>query len=152
MDATKTQRIIRALEVYRFTGKQLSMYHDEQGPPPYRFRTIVLNRDRDVLYRRINQRVDDMLSRGLLDEVRSILDRGYDPELNPLKTIGYQEPICHLRGEISYSEMVRLVKRNSRRYAKRQLTWFRRDDENVWLDAATPVDDLLEMILRASAE
>lgn len=148
MDATKTQRLIRAIEVYRATGKPLSAYHEEQLPPLHSFRTYVLNRERHLLYERINQRVDDMLARGLLDEVRHILEQGYDPELNPLRTIGYQEPIRHLRGEISYSEMVRLVKRNSRRYAKRQLTWFRRDDDNVWLDATTPVRDLVDAILR----
>lgn len=150
MDPTKTQRLIRALEVFRASGKPLSAYHDEQSPPVHAFRTFVLNRDRAVLYERINQRVDDMLSSGLLEEVRSLLEQGYDPQLNPLRTIGYQEPIRHLRGEISYSEMVRLVKRNSRRYAKRQLTWLRREDENVWLDAAKPAGDLLETILSTS--
>lgn len=143
MDPSKSQRLIRALEVYRATGKPLSEYHDEQKAPPYRFQTFVLNRDRAELYRRINERVDVMLSRGLLDEVRGILERGYDPDLNPLQTIGYQEPVDFLRGKISYDEMVRLVKRNSRRYAKRQLTWFRRDEDNIWLNAARSNSELL---------
>lgn len=147
MDASKTQRLTRALEVYRATGKPLSAYHDEQAPPSHRFRTFVLSMERKRLYERINQRVDAMFSRGLLDEVRDILDKGYDPDLNPLRTIGYQEPIRHLRGEISYDEMVRLVKRNSRRYAKRQLTWFRRDEENEWIDASTPTRNLIARIL-----
>ena len=152
MDPTKTQRLVRALEVYRATGKPLSTYHDDQSPPSHRFRTLVLNRERDVLYERINERVDDMLSSGLLDEVRHLLGVGFDPDLNPLKTIGYQEPIGHLKGEISYSEMVRLVKRNSRRYAKRQLTWFRRDEDNIWLDASVPQDDLLKQIITISED
>ena len=152
MDATKTQRLIRALEVYRATGKPLSAYYDDQKPPTHRFRTFVLTRERGELYDRINKRVDEMLSRGLLDEVRHILEQGYSPAANPLRTIGYQEPIRYLHGEISYSEMVRLVKRNSRRYAKRQLTWFRRAEDSVWLDAATPKDELLEAILAAGAD
>ncbi len=150
MDPTKTQRLVRALEVYRATGKPLSTYHDDKSPPSHRFRTFVLNRERGALYERINERVDDMLSSGLLDEVRHLLGVGFDPDLNPLKTIGYQEPIRHIEGEISYSEMVRLVKRNSRRYAKRQLTWFRRDKDNIWVDASVPRGDLLEQIIRTA--
>ncbi len=149
LDPTKTQRLIRALEVYRSTGRPLSSYHGEQAAPSYAFRTFVLNRDRSELYRQINRRVDTMLSNGLLDEVRTLLDRGYDPSLNPLRTIGYKEPIRHLHGEFPYDEMVRLVKRNSRRYAKRQLTWFRRDVDNDWLDASKPRDQLVEAVLAA---
>ena len=88
--------------------------------------------DRAWLYARINQRVDAMLGAGLLDEVRAVLAAGYDPALNPLRTIGYQEPIAYLRGEMDVAEMVCLLKRNTRRYAKRQLTFFRRYDK--WLD------------------
>lgn len=147
LDPTKTQRLIRALEVFRATGKPLSHYHEQQQASPYAFKTFVLHRDRVVLYERINRRVDEMLERGLLDEVRAILERGCDPSLNPLQTIGYREPIRYLRGGISYEEMVRLIKRNTRRYAKRQLTWFRRDESNVWLDAARPADALIDEIL-----
>lgn len=140
MDPTKTQRLVRALEVYHGTGRPLSYYHEHQPAPPYTFRTIVLHRDREQLYQRIERRVDQMLEGGLLDEVQSLLDAGVDPTRQPLRTIGYREPIQHLRGEIGYNEMVRLVKRNSRRYAKRQLTWFRRYDDYEWLsaDEATP--------------
>ena len=153
MDPTKTQRLIRALEVHRSTGRPLSEFHAEQeeARPPHRFKTYVLNRPREALYRRINERVDDMFARGLLDEVRGLLAHGFGPGLNPLRTIGYQEPIRFLQGEIAREEMVRLVKRNSRRYAKRQLTWFRRDDDNVWLDAAAPIDELRGAILGAAA-
>lgn len=133
LDPTKTQRLIRALEVYHGTGVPLSDYHAAQPPPPFTFRTVVLYRERDELYARIDRRVDQMLGQGLLDEVQSILARGYDPSLNPLRTIGYQEPTSYLRGEIDYDEMVRLIKRNTRRYAKRQLTWFRRDPSVDWV-------------------
>lgn len=138
MDPTKTQRLIRALEVYHGTGRPLSYYYENQPEPPFAFRTVVLNRDRQRLYRRIETRVDRMLEQGLLDEVEALLDDGIDPTRQPLRTIGYREPIQFLRGEIDYDEMVRLVKRNSRRYAKRQLTWFRRYDDYTWLD----IDDL----------
>lgn len=134
MDPTKTQRLVRALEVYHGTGRPLSHYYENQPEPPFEYRTVVLNRDRQKLYRRIEERVDRMLERGLLDEVQQLLDAGVDPTRQPLRTIGYREPIQYLQGKIDYDEMVRLVKRNSRRYAKRQLTWFRRYDDYRWLD------------------
>ena len=144
-DPTKTQRVIRALEVYHGTGKPLTYYHENQPEPPFSFTTIVLNRDRDELYDRINRRVDRMLEDGLLDEVRAVMEiDGVQLDEPPLSTIGYREPIQHLRGEMDYDEMVRLVKRNTRRYAKRQLTWFRRYDEYTWMDATTTSpDDIL---------
>jgi len=134
MDPTKTQRLVRALEVYHGTGKPLSYYHEHQPEPPFSYRTIVLHRERSNLYRRIEERVDRMLDNGLLDEVRGLLDQGIDPDRQPLRTIGYREAVDYLSGEIEYDEMVRLVKRNSRRYAKRQLTWFRRYDEYEWVN------------------
>jgi len=144
-DPTKTQRVIRALEVYHGTGKPLTYYYENQPEPPFTYSTVVLNRDRDVLYDRINRRVDRMLESGLLDEVEAVMEiDGVRLDEPPLSTIGYREPIQYLRGEIEYDEMVRLVKRNTRRYAKRQLTWFRRYDDYVWMDAEqTTADDLL---------
>ncbi|MCH8961002.1 MAG: tRNA (adenosine(37)-N6)-dimethylallyltransferase MiaA, partial [Bacteroidetes bacterium] len=140
LDPTKTQRLVRALEVYHGTGLPLSSYHKDQEPPPFTFNVIVLNRDRKALYARINQRVDGMLECGLLDEVRGLLERGVDPAEQALQTIGYQEPIAYLRGAIDYDEMVRLIKRNSRRYAKRQLTWFRRYPDYQRIPADTALD------------
>ena len=144
MDATKSQRLVRALEVYHGTGRPLSYYHEHQPRPPHAFRVVVLAPEREKLYARINQRVDEMLAAGLLDEVRGVLKTGCSPEANPLRTIGYQEPIAYLRGEIDYDEMVRLLKRNSRRYAKRQLTYYKRYPN--WLDPAdfTSLDELAE--------
>ncbi|HHP7237840.1 tRNA (adenosine(37)-N6)-dimethylallyltransferase MiaA, partial [Longibacter sp.] len=141
-DPTKTHRVIRALEVYHHTGKPLTHYYDQQPEPPFSYRTVVLNRERSALYDRINRRVDRMLEDGLLEEVRSVMTLDVDLDEAPMSTIGYREPIQFLRGEIDREEMVRLVKRNSRRYAKRQLTWFRRYDDYVWLKAndATPTD------------
>ena len=145
-DPTKTQRVLRALEVYHGTGNPLSYYHEHQPEPPFTYTTIVLNRDRDELYERANKRVDRMLDNGLLDEVREVMEiEGVELDEPPLSTIGYREPIQHLRGEIDYDEMVRLIKRNTRRYAKRQLTWFRRYDEYHWMDAAdVTANDIIE--------
>lgn len=143
-DPTKTHRVIRALEVYHHTGLPLTHFYENQPEPPFAYRTIVLHRDRQRLYDRINRRVDQMLDAGLLDEVREVLDLDVDLDEAPLSTIGYREPIQHLRGDIDREEMVRLVKRNTRRYAKRQLTWFRRYDDYIWLNAteAAPEDVL----------
>lgn len=134
MDATKTQRVVRALEVLRDTGRPLSYYHAHRTPPPFAFGPVVLTRPRAELYERINRRVDQMLEAGLLDENRRLLDAGVSPGLNPLRTIGYREPLAYLRGEVGYDEMVRRLKQNTRRYAKRQLTWFRRRATYRWLD------------------
>jgi tRNA dimethylallyltransferase len=134
MDLTKTQRLVRALEVYHGTGRPLSSYFGNHDAPPYAFRPVVLTREREDLYARINCRVDNMLEAGLIEEVRGLLEKGVHLEENALQTIGYQEPILYLRGQVDYPEMVRLLKRNTRHYAKRQLTWFRRFPDYGWLD------------------
>lgn len=151
-DPTKTQRVIRALEVYHGTGKPLTYYHENQPEPPFSFTTVVLNRDREQLYDRINRRVDRMLERGLLDEVRDVMDiDGVQLDEPPLSTIGYREPIQYIRGEIEeYDEMVRLIKRNTRRYAKRQLTWFRRYDEYTWMEASTTTSEKIRSHFESS--
>lgn len=143
LDPTKTHRLLRGLEVYHATGKPLSYYHDRQPPPPFSFRTVVLYRDRPELYDRINRRVDDMLTRGLIGEVEALKKQGVDRSRPPLKTIGYREVFDFLEGAIDREEMARLIKRNTRRYAKRQLTWFRRYDDYHWLHAEAPSEDLL---------
>lgn len=153
-DPTKTQKVIRALEVYHGTGKTLSHYYENQPEPPFDYVTVVLNRDREKLYDRINQRVDQMLDAGLLDEVRDVMGiDGVQLDEPPLSTIGYREPIQHLKGDIDYDEMVRLIKRNTRRYAKRQLTWFRRYDEYHWRAAPeTSAEDLIGRLDDALAD
>ena len=134
MDSTKSQRIIRALEVFHGTGKPLSHYHTNLRPPAYKFQTIVLTRSRINLYERIEKRVDVMIADGLVEEVKQLTQLEAYASLPVLKTIGYQEIFDFLSGAIDYDEAIRLVKRNSRRYAKRQLTWFRRFPEYAWLD------------------
>jgi tRNA dimethylallyltransferase len=133
MDPSKSQRLVRALEVYYGTGQPLSHFHDVRQAPAFTYRTIVLDTDRKVLYERIDRRVDALLEAGLVDEVRGLLER-YGPHLPALRTIGYQEPIAMLMGDIDAVEMRRLIQRNTRRYAKRQLTWFRRFVAYEWVD------------------
>lgn len=148
LDATKTHQVIRALEVYRHTGRTLTHFHQQQPEPPHDFRTVVLRRDRQKLYDRINRRVDRMLDNGLVEEVRALRERGADRHRPPLRTIGYREVFDFLDGEYDRAEMERLIKRNSRRYAKRQLTWFRRYDHYEWTHAETAsgkVANLLEL-------
>ena len=147
MDPTKSQRIVRALEVYEDTGRPLSSYHEHRPRPLFSFDPVVLTRPRDVLYDRINRRVDAMLAAGLIEENRALLAAGHAPTLNPLRTIGYREPMAYLRGEIGYDEMVRRLKQNTRRYAKRQLTWFRRHSGYRWLDleAGHGVEEFFEL-------
>jgi tRNA dimethylallyltransferase len=135
IDTSNPRRIMRALEVYHLTGVPLSAFHRDKKVvidlAPVMFG---LEWDRTVLYERINRRCDEMLESGLLDEVNDLAVRGYSPERNnALNTVGYAEAFACLRGEISREEMTRLFKQNSRRYAKRQLTWFRRDGRIEWV-------------------
>ena len=134
MDPTKSQRIVRALEVFHDTGRPLSHYYGKRSTPPYPFRPIVLTRPRAELYDRINRRVDRMLDDGLIEENRALLEAGISPDLNPLRTIGYREPLAYLHGDYGYATMVRLLKQNTRRYAKRQITWFKRRSAYHWID------------------
>ena len=136
------QRIIRALEILKSGNEKENNFRQENKD--YNLIFIGLNMDRERLYERINRRVDKMIELGLVDEVRSLLDEGLDKNSQSLKAIGYKEVILYLDGEIEYSEMVDLIKKNSRHYAKRQLTWFRRDGRIKWFDKES--DNLLEEI------
>ncbi len=129
-------RIIRALEVYRQSGRPLSSFRDAHGfaGTYYQSLKIGLRVDRDELYRRIEQRVDRMVAAGLVDEVRGLLAAGYGPGLKSMRSIGYKEMCAFLAGTYGLEEAVRLIKRDSRRYAKRQLTWFSRENEIYWLE------------------
>jgi tRNA dimethylallyltransferase len=129
-------RIVRALEIYYVSGKPASKLRQRypNEPAEFIYRTIGLNMPRPALYERINQRVDKMLAAGLVDECRRLLEMGYTPKFNALQTVGYQEVFQYLDGEISYDEMVTLIKQHSRNYAKRQLTWFRKMSGVEWFD------------------
>lgn len=139
------KRVIRALEVFYLTGKPIHQHHSSQSKnSKFSFYQIGLNWIREVLYTRIEERIDKMIEDGLVDEVMSILDDGYDNNLNSLNTVGYKEIISYLEKEITLSRAIELIKRNSRRYAKRQLTWFRADDRIKWFDVSSQddIDDL----------
>ncbi len=146
MDATKSQRIVRALEIYYGTGTPLSEFHASRTAPAYRYRGVIISRPRVELYARIDARVELMLAEGLVSEVRTLLDEGADPNWNALRTIGYREVVAYLHGEIPYDEMTRLIKRNSRRYAKRQITWFKRYDFFVTVSADAPTQKIAEFL------
>ena len=129
------KRIIRALEVYKLTGKTLSQFNTEQNiyDIPYNVYYFVLNMNRDKLYERINRRVDIMIEQGLIDEVRKLKEMGCSADMQSMKGIGYKEILSYLNGSISLNEAIEMIKKGSRNYAKRQLTWFRKDKRVIWI-------------------
>jgi tRNA dimethylallyltransferase len=129
-----TYRIIRALEVYELTGKSICAYHREHGfsEKPFNVLQIGLCMNRELLYDRINRRVDSMIAAGFLDEVKGLLDMGFTADLKSMQSIGYRHMIGFINGRFSWDEMLRTLKRDTRRYAKRQLTWFKADPEILW--------------------
>ncbi len=130
VDLQNPQRLIRALEVSIGTGKPYSSYRRNKRPiRPFRVIKIGLNRDRKELYGRINERMDEMIKKGLFEEAASLYHLRY---LNALQTVGYKEVFEFMEGKYDREEAIRLLKRNSRRYAKRQLTWLKRDEEYAW--------------------
>lgn len=128
-------RIIRALEVYELTGKSISTFQKEGEYEkfPMVFIKIGLNIERDKLYQRIDLRVEQMMTEGLLDEVKKLNERGFTPKLKALKTVGYQELFDYLEGKIDLPMATEKIKLNTRHYAKRQLTWFRKDKKITWM-------------------
>ncbi len=127
-------RIIRALETLESTGQPISSLQHRHGFAESRFEAfkIGLEIDRATLYARINQRVDAMIAEGLLDEVRALLGRGYGADLKSMQSIGYRHMIAYLAGDMPWNDTVAQMKRDTRRYAKRQFTWFKSDPEIVW--------------------
>jgi len=144
IDRNNPRRIVRALEVFHASGRPLSSIQLSNLEPKFKYIVIVLYRGRKELYDMINERVNTMLTNGLLKEVQLLLDRGYDENTYPLKTIGYQEPLSYFKGVHSFEEMVALIKIHSRRYAKRQLTWFRRNPTNIWACASISADSIIK--------
>lgn len=131
-------RIIRALEVYRLTGRPLSEHFLGTASPTggYRLVRTGLRLERPALCRRIEDRVDRMFERGLVEEVRELVRRGVRQDAPPFKALGYRHVLAHLRGELSLEEAKALTKQDTRRYAKRQMTWFRKMEGVVWFSAA----------------
>lgn len=151
LHAHDTYRILRALEVVETTGKPISRHHQEHGflEQPFRSLKIGLNMDRAILYEGINARVDAMISAGFVDEVRNLLARGYAGDLKSLQSIGYRHMIDYIEGRLSWEECTRTLKRDHRRYAKRQLTWFGADREIIWKEPgqASQIMDLINNFL-----
>lgn len=136
MDGMNTQRILRALDVWIQSGEPFSSFHsddDEFDIPPGTF-VFGLKRDRQNLYDRINTRVDQMFEKGFLEEVKQLLERGYTKDTRALNSVGYRDAIDYLKGDKSREQMIKDMKTQTRRYAKRQITWFKRWDFVEWID------------------
>lgn len=143
VDRHNYRRVIHALEICYQTGRTYTSFRTQQRKErPFRIVKIGLNRDRDELYRRINQRVDDMMAEGLLDEVKGLYDKR---SANALNTVGYKELFDYLDGRWTLDEAVERIKGNTRRYARKQLTWFRRDSSMRWFHP-DQADDILNYI------
>ncbi len=151
------KRVIRALEFYRQTGQKISEHNRKERAKesPYRYAYFVLTDDRARLYDRIDRRVDAMMEAGLLEEVRSLRDRGVKRTCTSMQGLGYKELYACLEGECSLDEAVRIIKRDTRHFAKRQLTWFRRERDVIWLDKGRFLQDegrILQEMLRCLKE
>jgi len=128
------RRITRALEVYRLSGQPMSELQRGKIAIPFTFRQAGLRWPRPLLYERINKRVIGMVNGGLVEETRRLLDLGYSPALRSMQAVGYREVVACLEGSLSRKEMIALIQQNTRRFAKRQLTWFRQDARIRWYD------------------
>ncbi|HAA89930.1 MAG: tRNA dimethylallyltransferase [Thermoanaerobacterales bacterium 50_218] len=128
------RRITRALEVYYLTGKPISSFQkvSQKGSQLYKLAMVGLIRSREELYQRIEARVEKMFQQGLVEEVRNLLRMGYSPELKPFQALGYKQVLGYLRGEYEFQTAIELTKKATRNYAKRQLTWFKRDPRIQW--------------------
>ncbi|HUV50791.1 MAG TPA: tRNA (adenosine(37)-N6)-dimethylallyltransferase MiaA [Anaerolineae bacterium] len=140
-------RIIRALEVYEITGKSISECHEEHrfADEPFKVLTIGLNMSREILYDRINSRVDAMIDAGLVDEVKWLLDKGYSENLKSMQSIGYRHITDYIKGRLSWDEALSTLKRDTRRYAKRQMTWFKADSRVAW-KKPEQLEDIIRLV------
>jgi tRNA dimethylallyltransferase len=135
VDLNNPQRLIRALEVFESTGKPYSSFRKaETNARPFRAIKFGINLSREILYERINRRVDEMINQGLVNEVRSLIPYQH---LNALATVGYAELFDHFDGKTDLQTAISLIKQNTRRFAKRQMTWFNRDKQMIWVDASS---------------
>lgn len=134
--ANNIKRVIRALEFYHLTGKKISEHNEaeHQKESPYNFAYFVLTDDRAHLYERIDRRVDLMVEQGLVDEVKKLKDMGCHKEMVSMQGLGYKEILAYLDGEMSLEQAIYVIKRETRHFAKRQLTWFRRERDVIWFD------------------
>ncbi|MDO4332072.1 MAG: tRNA (adenosine(37)-N6)-dimethylallyltransferase MiaA [Eubacteriales bacterium] len=137
------KRVIRALEFYEQTGSQISLHNEteRQKEPAYRAKYFVLTDDRAKMYERIDRRVDAMMEAGLVEEVRALRDRGLKRDMVSMQGLGYKEILAFLDGEYDLERAVYLIKRDTRHFAKRQLTWFKREKNVIWVDRGQFLDE-----------
>lgn len=137
--ANNVKRVIRALEFYHLSGQKISEHNEteRQKQSPYNFAYFVLNDERAKLYERIDKRVDAMIEAGLVNEVQKLKDMGCSREMVSMQGLGYKEILAYLDGEYTLEEAVYIIKRETRHFAKRQLTWFKRERDVIWLDKQT---------------
>ncbi len=153
--AANVKRVIRAMEYFQQTGQQFSIHNEREKnrTSPYNFSYFVLNDNRDLLYERIDKRVDKMIADGLIDEVKSLIDLGVKKGMTAFDGIGYKEILIALENNLSIEDAISDIKQNSRHYAKRQLTWFRREKVVTWLDKSTYSDaELLSLMQKELKE
>lgn len=152
--ANNVKRVIRALEFHHLSGEKISEHNEKerQKESPYNFAYFVLNDERENLYRRINQRVDKMLEQGLLAEVQKLKDMGYHRQMVSMQGLGYKEILEYLEGTCTLEDAIYRIKRDTRHFAKRQLTWFRREREVIWVNKPDFTYDNDKMIAYMTVE
>lgn len=148
IDYRNVRRVVRALEVIFKTGERFSDLRRKQECP-YDPIILGIDRPREELYERVDQRIEEMLDRGLVEEIRGLLEDGYSPKLSTMSAIGYGEIIQYLQGEISYEEAIILIKRNTRTFVRRQANWFKPDDPRInWFEAGDRLVEDMETTIR----
>ena len=155
--AHNVKRIIRALEFYQMTGKKISEHNKKQREKssPYQFAYFVLQDERTKLYKRIEARIDEMLQDGLIEEVTALKEMGLKRGMVSMQGLGYKEILAYLDGECTLEEAVEILKRDTRHFAKRQITWFKREEEVIWIDKgkfAYQEEQILEAMLQILRE
>ena len=148
ISSNDSKRIMRVLEIYHSTGKTKTQQEFESRTKeiPYDYRVFAINMNREKLYDRINKRVDIMLEKGLVNEVKNLLKK-YNNFPTAMQGLGYKEVKDYLEGNLSYEEMINKIKQESRHYAKRQLTWFRKNENTIWIDGLNDTNDNINTIL-----
>lgn len=151
IDKNNIKRVIRAIEFYKLSGKKISEHNKLQSSKEaaYDARFFVLTDDRKALYERIDKRVDKMIELGLVEEVRNLLNKGLKRDMVSMQGIGYKEIVSYLMGEISLDEAIYIIKRDTRHFAKRQITWFKREKDVIWLDRSKMTE---QEIIKAMTE
>ena len=146
------KRIMRVLEIYKSTGKTKTQQEEEsrRKPVEYDYKVFAINWDREILYQRINKRVDIMIEQGLIEEVKKILQK-YEQFPTAMQGLGYKEVVDYINGIYTKEEMIEKIKMETRRYAKRQLTWFRKNKQTIWLDGTNEKQNNIDIILKSLA-